>query len=68
MSNSTTKPARVAMIFNRLTPDQLVSAGTAAITGIESNPKLTALPVSVADSKWGPVSIWPCPRIFIEMK
>src|SRR5579871_2410321 len=53
MSNSTTKLARVAMIFNRLTADQLVSAGTAAVTGLDGNPKMTALPVSIADLKGG---------------
>lgn len=51
MSTSTTKKARVAMIFNRLTADQLVSAGTAAVSGLDGNPKLTTLPVSIADLK-----------------
>ena len=53
MSNSTTKKARIAMIFNRLTPDQLVSAGTAAVNGMDGNPKLTAPPVAIADFKGG---------------
>ncbi|HEY2384355.1 MAG TPA: fibronectin type III domain-containing protein [Terriglobia bacterium] len=53
MSNSTTKLARVAMIFNRLTPDQLVSAGTAAVNGMDGNPKLTAPPIAIADLKGG---------------
>jgi len=51
MSNSTTKKARVAMIFNRLTPDQLVSAGTAVVTGLDGNTKAPTPPVSVADLK-----------------
>jgi len=51
MANSTTKKVRVAMIFNRLTADQLVSAGTAAVTGLDGNPKVPTLPVAIADLK-----------------
>ena len=53
MSNSTTKKVRVAMIFNRLTADQLVSAGTAVVTAVDGNSKLPTLPVSIADLKTG---------------
>ena len=50
---SKTKKARIAMIFNRLTADQLVSSGGAAVKGLDGNPKMTALPVSIADLKAG---------------
>jgi hypothetical protein len=53
MSNATRKKVYVAMIFNRLTNDELVSAGGAAVKGLDGNPKVPNLPISITDLKTG---------------